>query len=310
MSEPQIPPSGEQFELTAGEYHAVIVAAGAGLRTFEHGGRPVIDGYREEQLCEGARGQLLAPWPNRIRDGRYAFDGEAQQLNISEPARNCAIHGLVRWAPWQPAEQQPNQMILTHRLHAHPGYPHVLDLRVTYALNEHAGLEITLAATNVGQTSAPYGLGMHPYLSVATPTIDACELLVPASTWLPTDERGIPTGGEQPVEASALDFRRARPLGDTRIDFAFSELLRDAEGRATVTLRDPSSGRTSSLWVDSSFPWLEVFTGDHLPSRRRQGLGIEPMSCPPNAFVSGRDLIVLAPGAAHTATWGISATAG
>jgi aldose 1-epimerase len=148
---------------------------------------------------------------------------------------------------------------------------------------------------------------MHPYLTVATPTIDSCELSIPADSWLPTDERGLPAGDAQPVAGSPLDFRSARPLGNTRIDFAFCDLHRDAEGRTTVTLRDPDSGLTSSLWVDSSFPWIEIFTGDHLPSRRREGLGVEPMSCPPNALASGRDLIVLEPGASHEATWGLSA---
>jgi aldose 1-epimerase len=259
------------------------------------------------EVCEGARGQLLAPWPNRVGDGRYRFGGEDRQLNISEPARNCAIHGLVRWATWELAEQTPDHLRLTHRLHAHPGYPHVLDLRVSYSLHELKGLEIALQATNVGATRAPYGLGMHPYLTVGTPSIDTCELLLPAATWLATDERGIPLDAGRPVAGSPLDFRAARPIGATKIDFAFGELERDAQDRATVTLSDPADGLTSSLWVDSTFPWIEAFTGDHLPSRRRQGLGIEPMTCPPNAFVSGHDLLVIEPGESHTGTWGIHA---
>jgi aldose 1-epimerase len=308
MMSPPLPLAGEQFELGAGDYSAVVVQAGAGLRTLEHRGRPVIDGYAATELCEGARGQLLAPWPNRVRDGRYQFGGQAQQLDISEPARNCAIHGLVRWASWELTHRSPSQLTLSHRLHGHPGYPHVLDLSVTYTLAEHTGLEVSLSASNVGASPAPYGLGMHPYLTVATPRIDSCELLVPADTWLPTDERGIPSGDPKPVAGSPLDFRSARVLGETKIDFAFGELHRDANGHATVTLRDPLSGRTSSLWVDETFPWIELFTGDHLPSRQRQGLGTEPMSCAPNAFASGKDLLVLEPADTHTATWGITAT--
>jgi aldose 1-epimerase len=183
-------------------------------------------------------------------------------------------------------------------------------LSVTYTLQAQTGLEIVLTATNVGGSAAPYGLGMHPYLSVATPSIDACELTIPADTWLPTDARGIPTGDAEPVAGTPFDFRAARPIGDTQIDFAFGALHRDGQGRATVALRDPASGRSSSLWVDASFPWIEVFTGDHLPSRRRQGLGVEPMSCAPNALVSGRDLIVLEPRESHTATWGIGTDPG
>ncbi len=284
--------------------------AGAGLRLLEHQRRAVIDGYDAGALCEGARGQLLLPWPNRVRDGRYEFRGQARQLDISEPARNCAIHGLVRWDQWELQEQDSRRLLLAHRLHAHPGYPHVLDLRVSYALDEHAGLRIELEARNVGAEAAPYGLGMHPYLSVGTPTIDDCELEIGADAWLPTDERGIPNADPAPVAGSPFDFRTARTLGETRIDYAFGELQRDGNGLAHVTLRDPRSGRSSSLWVDGAFPYLELFTGDHLPSRRREGLGVEPMTCPPNAFADGRELIVLEPGSSHRASWGISADPG
>jgi aldose 1-epimerase len=307
MSSP-IPPAGRQLNLTAGDYRATVVEVGAGLRTLEFEGRAVLDGYSSEEMCEGARGQLLAPWANRVKDGRYEFLGDLRQLDLSEPARQCAIHGLVRWVPWQIGEHRPDRLTLTYRLHAHPGYPHVLDLSVLYELDAETGIQMTLQATNVGNGPAPYGLGMHPYLTVGTPSIDTCELMLPANSWLPTDDRGIPTGAPHAVEGSQLDFRESRAIGDTAIDFAFGELQRDADDRATMSLRDPASGRVSSLWVDSSFPWLEIFTGDHLPSRRREGLGVEPMTCPPNAFATGEDLIVLQPDQTHQSTWGIHAS--
>jgi aldose 1-epimerase len=300
-------PTGEQLELRAGAYGARIVEVGAGVRTLEHDGRPRLDGYGAGELCEGARGQLLAPWPNRIEGGRYAYGGEGRQLSITEPQRGCAIHGLVRWAPWRVGERERERVTLTHRLHPVPGYPHILDLRVRYTLHEQGGLGIEFEARNVGDRPAPYGLGMHPYLSAGTAGIDDCELTLPAGRWLPTDARGIPTGEAREVGGSELDFRTARALGGTQIDFAFTDLGRDGEGRATVLLRDPAGGRSTRLWVDRSFGWIEIFTGDHLPSRRREGLGVEPMTCPPNAFASGRDVIELEPGATHTARWGILA---
>jgi aldose 1-epimerase len=305
-----VPPAGRQLELSCGEYRATVVEVGAGLRTLEFQGRQILDGYRAEEVCEGARGQLLAPWPNRVEDGRYEFLGHSRQLDLSEPERHCAIHGLVRWVPWQIGEHRPDRLALTYRLHAHPGYPHVVDLSMLYELDAKTGIQMTLQATNVGGDPAPYGLGMHPYLTVGTPTIDACELLIPADSWLPTDERGIPTGAPQPVEGSKLDFRVPRPIGETAIDFAFCNLRRDAAGRATVVLRDPNTGRTNSLWVDSTFPWLEIFTGDHLPSRRREGLGVEPMTCPPNALATGEELIVLQPNQSHRSSWGIHTKTG
>ncbi len=298
-------PSGEQLVLEAGDYRAVLVTVGGGIRTLDYQGRALLDGYGEQEICEGARGQLLVPWPNRVEDGRYEFAGSERQLGITEPERRCAIHGLLRWVPWQVAERDERRITLTYRLHPHPGYPHILDLAAAYRLDAEKGLEIELSAKNRGTAAAPYGLGMHPYLTAGATEIDVCELTIPAETWLATDDRGIPRGGGEPVDGSALDFRVARAIGSTAIDFAFTDLLRDADGRATVTLRDPLTGFCSHLWVDASLPWLEIFTGDHLPSRQRQGLGVEPMSCPPNAFASGRDLVVLGAGERHTSMWGI-----
>lgn len=304
-SDAPVLPLGRQLALAAGDYAATIVEVGGGVRELRHRGRPLLDGYAATEVPEGARGQLLAPWPNRVDRGRYPFAGKERQLDLSEPERATAIHGLVRWEAWRVVEQAQDRVRLAHRLHPHPGYPHVLDLDVEHRLDPDAGLTTRVRATNVGAGPAPYGVGAHPYLTAGTPTIDACELLIPAATRLPTDERGIPTGTE-PVDGTPFDFRTPRPLGGLQIDYAFTDLARDEDGRATVVLRDPASGAATALWVDESCPWVEVFTGDGLPSRRREGLGVEPMSCPPNALATGTGVVVLAPGATHVASWGIA----
>ena len=65
-------------------------------------------------------------------------------------------------------------------------------------------------------------------------------------------------------------------------------------------------GHRVELWVDESYPILEVYTGDTLaPERRRRGLGTEPMTCPPNAFQTGEGLSRLEPGQTLTTTWGV-----
>lgn len=302
-----VSPSGRQLELRAGDYRAIVVEVGGGLRALEFQGRALVDGYTAHEICEGARGQLLIPWPNRVEDGRYRFAQEERQLSISEPERNCAIHGLLRWVPWSIIDEAPSRVSLRTRLHAHPGYPYVIDLHIDYRLSSRHGLTMELAATNVGADAAPFGFGMHPYLTAGTSTIDSCELELPADSWLPTDDRGIPRAPAEPVAGSPFDFRSPRAIGSSEVDFAFCDLRRDDEGRATVILRDPASGHSSVLWVDSSIRWIEVFTGDHLPSRRRQGLGVEPMSCPPNALATGQDLIILEPGETHRSSWGIHA---
>ena len=289
-------PSGEQFELALGDQHAVVTEVGAGLRAYSAGGREVLDGYPLDALADSGRGQLLIPWPNRIRDGVYRLDGREHQLPLNEPERRNAIHGLVRWSTWTVADRAADRVVLEHVLHPQPGYPFTLELRVEYALSDD-GLSVRTTATNVGAESCPYGAGSHPYLAVAG--VDEAVLRLPAGTVLESDERGIPVGAS-PVDGE-LDFRAAHPVGSVRLDHCFTDLEREEDGLARVEL----DGTT--LWVDESYPYLMVFTGDALPdAERRRSIAVEPMTCAPNAFASGDGLVVLEPGEEHAAAWGIT----
>ena len=280
-------PSGRQWELEGGGYRAVVVEVGGGLRTLHHGEHALLDGYDDDAIADGGRGQLLLPWPNRVADGRYRFAGRDHQLDLSEPALGHAIHGLVRWASWTPGDdagptagRAHSQLTLTHRLQARPSYPFTLDYEVGYHLDE-GGLTVRVTVTNAGSSDAPVAAGAHPYLTAGTATIDDCVLQVPAGEVLTTDARQIPQG-RQPVEGSPLDFRVAHPIGDVVVDTAYTGLGRGDDGRARVTLSAPF-GRSTELWVDDHHPYLMIFTGDTLaPARRRQGLAVEPMTAPPN----------------------------
>jgi len=108
------------------------------------------------------------------------------------------------------------------------------------------------------------------------------------------------------VEDTEYDFRQPRPIGSTTLDYAFTDLERDTDGLARVALRDPEHGTEVSLWVDESYPYLMLFTGDPLPDVRRHNLAVEPMTCPPNAFRTGNALIRLEPGCSFTSAWGIT----
>ena len=166
-----IPPSGRQLELVHGDQRAVVVEVGGGLRTYTAGGRELLDGYGADEMCTSGRGQVLLPWPNRIEDGTYEFDGRRHTLALDEPERRNAIHGLVRWSAWTVAEHEPARVVVEHVLHPQPGYPFSLAVGIEYALSD-AGLAVTTTATNVGPEPCPYGCGAHPYLTLGTPTVD------------------------------------------------------------------------------------------------------------------------------------------
>jgi len=298
-----IAPGGEQYPISGGGYTATVTESGGTLRSLVHGERPLIDGFAEDAMASGGRGQLLMPWPNRIRDGRYSFDGSTYQLGLSEAGRHNASHGLARWAAWSPVTQQADTVTLGYRIVAQSGYPWTLDLRVTYAL-DGGGLTVTQSATNRASTPAPYASGAHPYLTVGAGPVDDWTLRLPGSTRLLTDaDRKLPLGRER-VAGTPYDFRDARPVGDVVLDHAFTDLERDAAGRAVVSLTGP--GGTTRLWVDEGHPWLMAYTADDSGTPRRS-LAIEPMTAPVDAFNSGEDLVRLEPGATHTVSWGIQA---
>jgi aldose 1-epimerase len=303
-STPQVLPSGEQIELTLGDQRAVVVEVGAGLRTYALADRELLDGYSADAMCTSGRGQLLLPWPNRIRHGRYEWDGRTHQLALTEPSHANAIHGLVRWVPWTVAERGPGRVLLEHVLYPQPGYPFALALAVEYVLSE-SGLSVRTTATNVGSEACPYGAGAHPYLTVGTPTVDPAILRAPGSTMLTSDDDGIPIGAETGA-GTPYDFRQPRPIGATRLDNAFTDLERGDDGLARVEFEHPDDGMKVTLWVDDAYPYLMLFTGDPLPDVNRRSLAVEPMTCPPNAFAGGDGIVRLEPGQSHSGTWGIA----
>jgi aldose 1-epimerase len=303
------PPSGKQYEITSGAQRATVVEVGAGLREYSVGDRPVLDGFTTHERAEGGRGQPLLPWPNRIVDGQYEFDGQSFQLPIDEVPLHNAIHGLTRWQNWSPLEQAHDRVRLGLTLHSRPGYPFLLELEIDYSLDA-GGLKVRTTARNRGDRRLPFGAGQHPYFTVGTPRVDQATLQFAAASRLEVDsERLVPTGAQPRTAGSSFDFRVARKIGDQVLDDCFTELERDVHGAAHVTLNDPSTGRFVALWMSSQYQYVQVFTGDTLtPDKRRIGLALEPMTCPPNAFRTGIGLIVLHPDEALSLEWGITTT--
>jgi aldose 1-epimerase len=304
-----VAPSGEQYGISGGGYRAVVTECGGGLRTLEYDGEQLLHGYGEAEHAPAGRGQLLVPWPNRIEDGSYTFAGRDLQVALSETSRNNAIHGLTRWASWNREEMTEHSVSLIYRLMAQTGYPWTVDVHVLYDLSAD-GLTVTVTATNLSDSPAPFAQGAHPYLSVGDDGVDGWELTLPAGTRLTTDSRKLPTGTEDVAE-TGYDFRVSRPLRGLQLDDAFTDLTRGPDGRVEVELRNPRNGRAVLLWMDAAHGWVQVYTGDDLPTDVRRSLAVEPMTAPANAFRSGDGLAVL--GAAgsetetHSASWGLRA---
>lgn len=289
-----------QLHLLGGGYRAEFSRRGAAVRALRHGDRDLVTGWPDGGPVPFFAGTILAPWPNRVGGASYDFQGVTHRLPVTEPRRGHALHGLVATADWQvtewlAAEDDHGFVRLTHTISPSPGYPFTLRLRVLHTLDAR-GLTTTLTAENLGEEAAPYGCGPHPWL-LAGEEVAAYELSLPASRVLLTDEALLPRSLED-VAGTPYDFRRPRELGGTGLDHAFTGL-----SAGVVEVRGAEGGVRLS-WDPALMPWVQVCTSTALGYR---GLAVEPMTCPPDAFNSGTDLVVLRPGDKHETSWTISA---
>ncbi|WP_211881390.1 aldose 1-epimerase family protein [Pseudarthrobacter albicanus] len=295
-----------EYKIQAGEYAAVVTARAGALRELRHRGRDLIVPFPAGGPIPDFRGIIAAPWPNRIPDGRYTFDSVDYEVPVNEPERACALHGFAFGTAWTLESRDESSVELSCTLEPTPGYPFRLHLTARYRLSAE-GLLSRVTAANTGVDAAPFGVCPHPYLLAGPAPLDEWTLQIPAGSFLEvTPDRLLPVATRS-VVGHALDFRTPRTIGATEIDHAFTAVAFDAGGRAQLTVRDPGGTGVGMAW-DRSCPWLQVHTADKQPpSPNRLGLAVEPMTCPPDAFNSGEDLVRLEPGATHEAAWSIFA---
>jgi len=130
-------------------------------------GSQFFQDYSVNIMCDGAHGAPLIPWPNLLGDGRYRFDGTDYQVALTEPDKQNAIHGLLRWQSWSVREHAANRLTMGVRLHPSPGYPFGLDVRIDYRLGRD-GLTATTIATTPATGRAPTAVDSTPICRPAT----------------------------------------------------------------------------------------------------------------------------------------------
>jgi len=241
-------------------------------------------------------GATLVPWPNRIRDARYTHGGVTEQLEVTEPERATALHGLATDTEWDAVLETANEVRFRHVVGPVAGYPYEVEVEVSYRLGP-SGLSVELHAVNHSEERAPFGAGFHPYLLAAEPSHAAIQ--IPAGAVIPVDRRLLPTGGLARVDSTRLDYRQRRPVGTSALDTTFGALERTA-GIASVRLWHDEDSSSVTLWCDESFPFVHVFSG--APGR----IAVEPMTCAPDAFNTGLGLLSLSPGQGFHARWGLT----
>ncbi|MET0854922.1 MAG: aldose 1-epimerase family protein [Microterricola sp.] len=320
-------PTGEQFELAlqtpSGMLRAVITELAAGIRELSIDGVELMQGFDAEIAPPSCAGVLLMPWGNRIPDGVWVdAAGTSHQLAITEVDLNNAIHGLLRFAPYQVVERSDSAITLGAQVFPQLGYPFHLDTQVRYELVAD-GLSVTHTVRNVAAGDAPVTVASHPFLKIGGVPTEELVLTVNADTHIDVDERLNPTGLSA-VAGTPFDLRADSPLsrrvGDLALDDAWGDShVVDGETAHTLTAPD---GRRVGIWGDENFGYVQVYITPTFPARgSRAGtndggepgtadavvtaIAIEPMTGPANAYNSGAGLKRVASGEEWVSRWGI-----
>lgn len=305
-----IPLSGTQHTIRAGEYEAVIAGVGASLRRLTHAGRDLVLDFDADEVRPGFRGATLAPWPNRIVDGVYAFGGETHTLALSDPGRPNALHGLASWLAFTVVADSADSVTLAATVEPQTGYPWRVRVETTYALSDD-GLTQTVVARNESDAPAPFGTGPHPYLVAGPSALDTWTFALGAAQVLQvTSDTLAPVALEEVAGSDRFDWREPRVLGAVEIDHAFTGIT-----APVARITDPVGTGVEMTW-DAACPWVQVYTCDQpdgpADPAHRTGLAVEPMTCAPDAFNADRyayatGLQVIEPGAEARASWRIAA---
>ncbi|BAL25024.1 hypothetical protein AZKH_2718 [Azoarcus sp. KH32C] len=291
-------PALELRDERSGAY-AVFARRGATLLAWRvpHAGEmvPLTDGYAtavEFDSQNGVRNGILAPFCNRIADGRYRFDDRDFDLLPGVPhGQRLIYHGFLREMDLSVADVQESlagaSALFTGAIRPNdfPGYPFALKLNVRVSFTARA-IALTITGTNIGERAIPYSAGWHPYFRLGDAPIETLELTVPAARCVVTDGNLLPLPGEAaytPVTQAPLpDFREPRPIGDAVIDGCYAGAEAEADGLIRSRLRDPATGRRLTMWQRGGL--THVFTGDTLARDARRSIAIEPVEVMTDAF--------------------------
>jgi aldose 1-epimerase len=276
----------EEIALKSANLTLYVSPWGASLRgLMEDETLEIITRYKGSHK-EGGQGDVLIPFPGRINEGAYAFEGKQYQMVKNDTEYSSAIHGFLRMRTWTVIARTDVSATFAVDLAADdaPGYPFPLHTELTYEVNP-SGILVKYAITNTGDTDAPVAAGFHPYYSIGSALIDDTALTVPFKSFLVFDENLITTGGIKPVSETEYDFTHERLIGRLKLNHCFLDPIRDIDGNVAITMRTSDAYKSVSVILGQEFDYVVLYSGDPLPeSLRRKSLAIEPMTCGSDGF--------------------------
>jgi aldose 1-epimerase len=145
----------------------IVLNQGASLQELILGNNKVIENLGSLEYKDSYASAILFPFASRIKDGEYLFNNEQFQLEINEPKRNNAIHGLIYNKTFEIIEKSTTDKDATLVLaycenEIVKGFPYTYKIEVTYVLSEE-NLKLKASFTNTSQKAFPFTYGWHPY---------------------------------------------------------------------------------------------------------------------------------------------------
>jgi aldose 1-epimerase len=228
---------------------------------------------------------FLAPWANRLSDDFFWANGKKFLINpelgnIRRDNHQKPIHGLLNFSPlWTVAASGADEHAawVTSRLEfwRYPAlmaqFPFAHNIAMTYRLSR-GELEVETAIENLSASPLPVAIGYHPYFRLHDAPRDQWKVHIAARDHLVLSRELIPTGERRPVE-----FADPQPLHATQLDDVFTNLVRNADGRA-------------QFWVEGARQRITVTYGPryqvavvYAPAAR-EFICFEPMAAITDAF--------------------------
>lgn len=281
----------------------ILTSYGAALNklifTTQSGFKNLMLAYeKQEDFDSQYRNVALAPFANRIKDGKYQFEGENFQLPINRPSENNALHGFLYKKSFQVTEMKRGmndcEIELLFKADEEVGFPFKYNQTINYKWNGYDNLIITATVENTSDKNMPYFFGWHPYFKLSESVNDST-LQFEAMHKIEVDSQKIPTGNVVPFS----EFNALKNINESSFDDAF-ELKQDP----TVVLKSSSLGVQLDLNFsdcDLPFKYLQIYT-----PKDRESIALEPMTSFANAFNHQKDLCVLKPGEKRSSTFEIN----
>jgi aldose 1-epimerase len=269
-----------------GKKVADVLYTGATLNYLSFDDRNLIDGYDRVSLqaYEWSRSAILFPFPNRLRDGKYSFEGKDYAFPINEPDNQNALHGFLYSEDFALKKliASPDMCSITLAYEydkVYDFYPFSFSFDVTFQIESNK-LTALFEITNTGESDLPFGFGWHPYFML-TEKVDEMWLQFPSGEQLELDDRQLPTG-----QTMSFDLFEKGNILDRR---KFDDGFHIGKSHYVVKMRS-EAGKELQLKIENQ-PYLQVFTPDD-----RKRIAIEPMSSGIDVFNSKVGISVLVKG--------------